>query len=159
MSSVLSPVPSTQCPLATWLGRSPGSSPGGQACGTLPHRQGDDIVVLPRGLPPAVPAPLNGGNEGPRDKASLVPAATQNGRNPHCVRAPYARPPLARTGHANKQLIEPRGGARRQQCPPSGQGCELSWRWGLPSRPESDDLSWGGTVLRQTDPGLASPVS
>lgn len=51
-------------------------APGALARSTLPHRQGDDIVVLIRGLPPGVPAPLNGGNEGPRDKASLVPAVT-----------------------------------------------------------------------------------
>lgn len=92
-------------------------SPRSPGLRTLPHRQGDDIVVLIRGLPPEVPAPLNGGNEGPRDKASLVPAATSEWTESPLCAAPCARPPLARAGHANKQLIEPGGGAGRQQCP------------------------------------------
>lgn len=64
-------------------------APEGLACSAFPHRRGDDIVVLIRGLPPGVPAPLNGGNEGPRDKASLVPAATSEWtESPLCAGAP-----------------------------------------------------------------------
>lgn len=57
--------------------------------------------------------------------------------------ASCARPPLALAGHANKQLIELGGGAGRQQCPPEDRSSELSWGWGLPWRPEGDDLSVG----------------
>lgn len=119
------------------------ASLGGPACSTLPHRQGDDIVVLIRGLPHRVPASLNGGNEGPLDKASLVPVATSEWtESPLCVGA-LCPPSLTLTGRANKQLIEPGEGPGRQQCPPAGQGSELSWGWGLPWRLEGDDLSLG----------------
>lgn len=72
-------------------------TPRGLAHKALPHRRGDDIVVLIRGLPPGVPAPLNGGNEGPRDKASLVPAATSEWtESPLCAGAPCPPSPCPR---------------------------------------------------------------
>lgn len=72
-------------------------APRGLAHSALPHRRGDDIVVLIRGLPPGVPAPLNGGNEGPRDKASLVPAATSEWtESPLCAGAPCPPSPCPR---------------------------------------------------------------
>lgn len=86
---------------------------------------------------------LNGGNEGPRDKAGLVPAVTSEWtESPLCMGAPCP-PSLTLTGHANKQLIEPGEGPERQQCPPVGHGSELSWGWRLPWRLEGDDLSLG----------------
>lgn len=62
---------------------------------------------------------LNGGNEGPRDKAGLVPAATSEWtESPLCMGAPCP-PSLTLTGHANKQLIEPGEGPRETTMSPS----------------------------------------
>ena len=80
--------------------------------------------------------------------------------------------PLPAPDMPTNSSLSPGEGPRRQQCPPAGQGSELSWGWGLPWRPEGDDLSLGraglcdsltlawppGEADKADRAGLASPL-